>query len=463
MSLKTNSNEPESLFKTDFAWHTESTWDGETRMNPIAAAPDDATLRDLAWAEELQSNMRSRGLADAGRLISPVLRPCFLSRDQADRLADACSRVSALVARVETTLAASPELMQRIGLLPAEKVLAADDCERAHSSFTCSMEACVQNGTVRVCSVETCQPVGLGYSHELTKLFDKTPPVSALRDSGCAVTALGDSRTLLSGIRALSRHNRGPTHPRIAVLAAPGNSQARLTAGLLSDLKSTARLCSPDQFSYSNGVLRAAKDDIDLVFRSLPARDLMVQAGLSHPVLRAWREGAARVVNGFKSEVLRRRAILGLLTESPIAEMLTRKEAESVRTYIPWTRLFSRRPDSDLLPFARENRRRLVLRPAEDGCDKPVYQGANCADPMWDTALRAAAPGDWVLQEQHPVTESFPVMHYGEVQHKNLQITIHAHVIGGQLGGAVAQLSLPSNGSVRPLGLAPVFVVERPS
>src|SRR5581483_9558610 len=49
---------------------------------------DQEKYRDLAWAEELQDQMRRQKLTESGRLLAPVLRPCFLSRRQLETLTE---------------------------------------------------------------------------------------------------------------------------------------------------------------------------------------------------------------------------------------------------------------------------------------------------------------------------------------------------------------------------------------
>ncbi len=426
---------------------------------------DDGAFRNLSWAQKLQNAMRARGLSDAGRLISPVLRPCFLSGAQVDRLAEACVRVSSLFNRLETTFSKSPEWMQRLRMLPSEKVLAAQECECPRTSFATSIEAVIQNGTLRLSSIETCSPVGLGVAHELSELFSETPVVSKLRKSGYSVAPVSTECKLLPSVHKMWCE-RGVAHPpRIAVMADHANTEARFLAAMLSEDEAPAEICPPEQFVYQNGSLLAANKGVDLVFRRVSARDLLVQSGLAHPLLRAYQEGSACVVNSFRSEVGRRRVLLEFLTEPALRATLSPSERETVESYIPWTRVISRRKTTycgeeiDLIPFASRHRSRFSLSAIEDGGEKQTYNGADCSDTVWHRTLQTAAPGAWLLQEQPAVVEPFPVMHYGDLQIKKLQVSIHAHVIAGELRGAVAQLSLPSAGCARPVALAPVFSV----
>src|SRR5947209_14161502 len=83
--------------------------------------------KDLSWAKELQDKMRVRNLAVSGRPISPFLRPHFISRRQYANLTKAAECLNSAIDRMEKLALASPALLSRMELLPAEKMLASVD------------------------------------------------------------------------------------------------------------------------------------------------------------------------------------------------------------------------------------------------------------------------------------------------------------------------------------------------
>src|ERR1700722_656284 len=82
-------------------------------------------FRDTAWADQFQDQMRQQHLVDSGRLLAPVLRPHFISRRQFDALARLSSQMAEILERLEAIAFASPALLTRLQMLPAEKMLAA--------------------------------------------------------------------------------------------------------------------------------------------------------------------------------------------------------------------------------------------------------------------------------------------------------------------------------------------------
>src|ERR1035437_3402147 len=83
--------------------------------------------RDLAWVEALHQRMESGKLSAGGRLIFPFLRPNFILRREYDLLVKNGENLISAIDRMEQMVLASPALLARLELLPAEKMLAAID------------------------------------------------------------------------------------------------------------------------------------------------------------------------------------------------------------------------------------------------------------------------------------------------------------------------------------------------
>src|ERR1035441_4010653 len=80
---------------------------------------------DLGWAQALQEQLKAAKLG--GRAISPVLRPHFLSVRDYTAMAKTAEIISSAMTRVEQMALATPSLLARIQLLPAERMLAQVD------------------------------------------------------------------------------------------------------------------------------------------------------------------------------------------------------------------------------------------------------------------------------------------------------------------------------------------------
>jgi hypothetical protein len=228
-----------------------------------------------------------------------------------------------------------------------------------------------------------------------------------------------------------------------------------------------ARLVSPEQLEYSDGRLRAGDYVIDVVYRLLLTRELLARFDLSHPLLRAYRDGAVCVVNSFRSEFAQRRSLFDLLTDDSVTTHLPAADRKFIRAFVPWTRIVSARKtvhedqEIDLPAFILDQREHLVLLPSDDTADQRIFKGNEMTQIAWERAVRVALRSPYVVQERHSVSrETFPVYQYGEFKMKETEVTVHPHVFNGRMHGASAILNTSSNGSATHLAVAPVLLLE---
>jgi hypothetical protein len=431
----------------------------------------DAKYRDLAWAENLQERMRSRGLTESGRLLTPVLRPHFISKEQLTCVASASGRLSNLLGRVETLAVNSPQLLNRMRMLPAEKMLAVLPCGYARPGMASRFNAVIHNGSVSLRSFETCAGVGLAYADLLADMFLSLPIMRELIRSGYKVAKLGHMDRLLGSILEAWKDFGGIRKPNLAVLEWKSNathaSEADFIAELFCKSGLVARAVGPEQLEYAGNKLRVGEFVIDVVFRRIDIQDLLVRCELSHPLLKAYRQGAICLVNGFRSEIWRRRSSLELLTGSSVSGTFSTADADLIRQFVPWTRFVTARKTSyrnkeiDLIPFLAQHRDQFVLRPNEISADGRVFTGAELTQSMWDGALRAALQTPYVVQERCVTAcEEFPVFRYGTLEFRELSVSVLPHVFNGVLQGASAVLETCPVSSAQVIALAPVLTVQ---
>src|ERR1017187_4891838 len=159
---------------------------------------------ELAWSEALHERMESARLSAGGRLICPFLRPNFITRRQYESLVKTGeSLISAIdpgyqarevAARLDTHLVnghlhfvqynadsptgagyadalaelfwelASPALLARLDLLPAEKMLAAIDPAYQALEVAARLDSHLVNGHLHFVQYNADSPTGAGYA-----------------------------------------------------------------------------------------------------------------------------------------------------------------------------------------------------------------------------------------------------------------------------------------------------------
>jgi hypothetical protein len=414
-------------------------------------------------------------------LLAPVLRPHFVSRRQVDALSRLSSQMAEILERLEAIAFASPLLLSRLQMLPAEKMLASVPHGYLRSGIAASMNANLRNGNLSLQGVDACKPAGLGYSNLLADLFLDLPIMKEFKRGRYKLSKLGGPKALLQAIQSAYRQFGGKNKPAIAIVelgqesgastggAAGGSSSTEglLLGESLNQLGGNARLIPPELLEFSAGKLRSGDFTIDVVFRRVSTREILTRWDLSHPLLRAYRDGAVCVVNSFRSEFAQRRALFDLLTDEAVTAHLPAADRKLIRNSVSWTRIVSPRKTThgdkqiDLPEFILTQQERLALLPNEDSSDQRIYIGSEMTPAAWDRALKLALRSPYVVQERTlSARESFPVFQYGELKMKEAEVTVHPHVLNGEMSGASAVLQTYLAGSAAHLAVAPVLLLE---
>jgi len=229
-------------------------------------------------------------------------------------------------------------------------------------------------------------------------------------------------------------------------------------------------IVSPDQLEYRNKVLRKGAFEIDLIYRRISIQEFLMRFDLTHPLVRAYRERTVCVVNSFRSELAHKKAMFGLLTDDALTAKFPNAERKAIHDHVPWTRLVSptkttyRDEAIDLLEFIAQNREKLVLKPNDDYNDQHSFFGWEMDDAGWDRALKQALRSPYVVQEKvTPVRSVFPMVTYGNLEFKEMQVDVHPLAYLGKVLSCSSWLSTGNGGFSSVGGLVPTFILDNKS
>jgi hypothetical protein len=428
--------------------------------------------RDIAWVEALQQNMESNNLSAGGRLICPFLRPNFISRRQYETLVKTGESLIAAIDRVQQMVMVNPVLLARLDLLPAEKMLASIDPGYQALEVAARLDTHLVNGHMHFVQYNADSPTGAGYSDALADLFYDAPPVKEFRKK-YTLTRTGSRKYLLQALLKSYRQFGGTTKkPNIAIVEFrstyhSGQSEYQFFRDFFREEGYSVEIVSPEQLEYRNGILRKGSFEIDLVYRRLGVQEFLLRFDLSHPLVRAYRDRAVCVVNSFRSELAHKKAIFGLLTDESVTSRFPAAERKAIRDHVPWTRLVSAAKTTydektiDLPEFIVQNRERLALKPNDDYSDQHTYLGWEMDAAGWDRALKQAMRAPYVVQERvEPVRSVFPLMSFGEMEFRDMQVDVHPHAYLGKVQGCSSWLSSGKSGFSSAAGIVPTFIID---
>lgn len=439
-----------------------------TRYHRLIEGP---AYQDGAWVGEIQSAMAERQLIANGRPVCPVLRPHFVTRRQYEGMVKAAEALYSAMDRVRQWAVEDPSLLARMALLPAEKMLATVDPGYPYFAVASLLDTNLHNGTFRFldCSVSGSDDVVL--SDALAETFFESRPVKELRKRYKIVKVSG-AKKLLNALLAAYKVTGKKKFPRIAIVefrnpfhTGPSH-ESRVLAERFRQAGYPTEVVTPDQLDYRNGILRRGDFSIDLVYRRISAQEFLVRFDLSHPLLRAYREGAVCVVNSFRTEIIQRKSIFALLTDEEIQAKLPAAERHAIREHIPWTRLVAQTATTyngkkiDLIEFIQKHREKLSLKPNQPSGELPSYNGWEMEESAWERATRAALRHHYVVQERiEPVTSMFPVLNFGRIESRLMAVDLQPHMYLGKVQSCSAHVSEATSGFSTLAGIAPTLML----
>jgi len=424
------------------------------------------------WVPQLREQMAQRGLVLNNRPVSPVLRPHFLSRRQYTNLAKTAESLISAIDRVRSIVLSNPVLLNRMELLPAEKMLASVDPGYPWPTVTALLDTQVNNGTVHYTDSSADLPYGVVYGEILADLFYDTAPVKEFRKK-YKLAKTGGSKALIAAVLKAYKDFGGKKKPHIGILEfkppfhTPESHEMELLAEAIRAAGYAAQTVSPDQLEYRDGVLRSGDFVIDLIFRGVTAHEFLLRFDLLHPLVRAYRERKVCMVNSFRSELSRKKALLSLLTDDEVTEKFPAAEKKAIADSIPWTRMVAvsktkhKNRTIDLIEFIQRHREALILKPNDNSGEQPTFDGRQTDEAGWERALRTALRTPYVVQERvDPMPVQFPVEIYGQVEMRDLMVDVQPQSFLGKVQGCSCRIT-PASGAFSSLtGVAPTFILE---
>ncbi|WP_136657094.1 circularly permuted type 2 ATP-grasp protein [Nitratireductor sp. XY-223] len=223
----------------------------------------------------------------------------------------------------------------------------------------------------------------------------------------------------------------------------------------------------PEALEFDGRRLRLGGTEIDLVYRLMLTRDVLVQRDTLKPLLEALRKNAVCMVNPFRAELMGHKALFALITDPDVDLGLSAAERETVRDHVPWGRplreaatLDREGRRVDLIDHVLENRETLVLKPTHAAKGEGVELGWHHDASSWEAAVRAALDADCIVQERVPMRSvSYPAAEPGLPEREMFEDT-DPLVARGTLAGYLTRVSEMEIVNVSKEGsVVPSFVV----
>lgn len=374
----------------------------------------------------LEEQLRRRGLVFGSRPLCTVLRPRFMTPAAWRRLQQRVRLLLGAFRRAYDAALQDPALRAQFRLADWEEELLQVDPGFAGASPTSRLDLFLHGDGMALTEYNAETPAGAAYNDALAEAFQDLPIMRAFARRWEVQPMLARHGVLHVLLDAWEQWSGGRTPPRIAIVDwpdVPTRSEFVLYRDFFAGLGLDCVIVEPAELEYGGGRLSAAGGTVDLVYKRVLLTELVQRGGLDQPLIRAVRDRAVCMVNGFRCKLLHKKASLAVLSDERNARLFRPEELEAIRAFVPWTRVVEERrtvfhdEPVDLTAFMAANRERLVLKPNDDYGGAGIVLGWEVDGSAWEQAMRVALDAPYIVQERVAIpSEPFPSLIDGRVQ-----------------------------------------------
>jgi hypothetical protein len=402
----------------------------------------------------LETTLRKQGLVFGGRPLCTVLRPRLMSADAYESLQARIRPLLRAFRRIHDRAMADRAFRGQFGLTDWEETLLAADPGYSRPTPTSRLDFFAVPGSKSLGLTEynAETPAGAAYGDTLSDVFMDMP---AMREFARAheVSPI-PSRHGVTGalLDAWHEFHGSRSRPRIAILDwsdVPTRTEFQLFQAHFQAMGLDCVIDDPRNVDYRGGTLIVAGEPADLVYKRVLLSELVEQGGLDAPLVRAVRDHAVCMVDGFRCKILHKKASLAVLSDETNADMFPLDERLAIAGCIPWTRVVAERTTTwrgaavDLVRLILDLREWLVLKPNDDYGGKGITLGWTVDNATWEAAVKAALASPHIVQERVEVpAEPYPSWVNGRVELLDRQFDTAPFITNGEyMEGLLTRLS----------------------
>jgi len=362
--------------------------------------------------DQLNTQLKQRGLYFGERPLSTVLRPRFIHPSQYSALQVGIHAVMPAFQKCYEAAIADPKFRAQYRLNDWEEELVMTDPGFKSPSPTSRMDSFFDEaGTLWLTEYNAETPAAIAYNDVLSDVYSALPVMREFTKR-FEMRPLMARHHLLHVLLDSYKQMGGKEKPRIGILdwkEVPTYSEFVLFHDYFEMHGYDSVIIDPREVSYEGGKLIADGQHIHIIYKRVLISELVERGGLDHPVIRAVRDGAVCMVNPFRCKILHKKASLAVLSDEGNGHLFSADERAAIAKYIPWTRMLEDRftdyqgKQVDLVPFLTENKDEFVIKPNDEYGGKGVVLGWETDSTEWEAALQTGLREPSIVQRKVPL------------------------------------------------------------
>ncbi|MFY9571816.1 MAG: hypothetical protein WAV20_10495 [Blastocatellia bacterium] len=419
----------------------------------------------------LEERLHEARFVFGGRMLSPYLRPHFVTRDEWRQIKHACETVWRAIEKIGRVAPTNTLMLEQIGLTEAERELVAVDPGYQEVSVSSRLDSFLTDQTYQFVELNAECPAGIAYQDVAAEIFCDLPLMREFTREH-KVTPMYSRQHMLDALLDIFQRVRGRNEkPQIGIVdykGLPTQREFELFKEFFEGSGYATTIADPRELELREGKLHHGDFRIDLVYRRVLTTELLEKIDQCKSLVEAYKTGAAVFVNSFRTKFVHKKMLFGVLTDERHQHHFSPDEQESIRLSVPWTRRVEPAKTThngqaiDLLEFIRAKRDTLVLKPNDDYGGHGIFIGWESDESAWDHAIEHALAEDYLAQERVRTSrEVFPFVDETGVHMIEQLLDLDPLLFFGKVQGAFTRLSSSSLANVTSgAGMVPTMIVE---
>ncbi|HEY8714206.1 MAG TPA: hypothetical protein VIM00_02450 [Candidatus Acidoferrum sp.] len=415
-----------------------------------------ALQKDPALPKDFLKKLRVQKLTFGDRVHCPFLRPFFLSPEEEERVRPVSETIAELGERVTVAALANKKLLAQFHLRPEEERLARLPAGYGRVSTASRLDAFLLPDSLKFAEYNGESPAGAGYSETLGEMFRDMPMMAKFRRSYDVHSYVLSAKLLDALVLTYLEWGGKTKRPQIAIVdfkGVPTWTEFEILKARFEKMGVPTLIADPRDLSFDGKQLTAEGKKIDLVYRRALVNDIVAHPAECEALVKAYTANAVCVANSFRCKIPHVKTFFAVLTDEANSPLFTDAEREIIHRHIPWTRVVADASTTrdgqpiELLPFARKEREKLVLKPSDEYGGTGVTLGWETNESQWDAALQSAIAHAgqrcWIIQERIPIRrEVFPyITAQGTLESRDMLVDFAPYLFHGKLSGYLTRLS----------------------
>lgn len=431
--------------------------------------------RDPALLEEsrafLEERLNDVRFVFGGRMLSPYLRPHFVTRAEWLQITKTCETVWGAIEKVGRIAPDNELMLDQLGLTEGERELVAVDPGYDEVSVTSRLDSFLTDETYQFVELNAECPAGIAYQDVAAEIFCDLPVMREFKRKH-DVTPMFCREQMLDALIGIYERVHGRAHkPQIGIIdykGLPTQREFELFKEFFERRGYLSTIADPRDVELREGKLYHGDFRIDLVYRRVLTTELLEKIDECRQFVEAYKTGAAVFVNSFRTKYVHKKMLFGILTDERHQKHFSQAEQDAIRRSVPWTRRVEEVKTTydgreiDLLEFLRRTRSRLVLKPNDDYGGHGIFIGWESDEGAWEQAISKALIGDYLAQERVTTSrELFPFVDETGVHMIEQLLDLDPLLFFGRVKGAFTRLSSSSLANVTSgAGMVPTMIAD---